>query len=173
VAGNEPGAAYRQEDTTENLRGLLDLVVKTSEAGDMKKAGAMVRALLPDENAMKKAFKDDVKPEILAKMNGNMVQVPTDDAELAGAIRRGEPNRTEIRIHGATAEEIATGSTPASGEFPGGAQSVAGDLRPGLRFYEVEFVEPGADMGMKYHLLFWDGSAWRMLGPAWRTIDGD
>jgi len=41
----------------------------------------------------------------------------------------------------------------------------------GLRFYEAEFVAPGEELGMKYHLLFWDGSRWRMLGPIWRMLE--
>ncbi len=43
-------------------------------------------------------------------------------------------------------------------------------LRPGVKFYEVEFVAPGSDSGMKFHMFYWDGSAWKMLGPAWRAL---
>jgi len=82
-----------------------------------------------------------------------------------------EANRTEVQVHGATTEEIAEykqDSVPFK-EFPGGAQKLAQSvLRPGTKFYEVEFLEPGKDAGMKYHLFFWDGASWRMLGPAWR-----
>jgi hypothetical protein len=41
-----------------------------------------------------------------------------------------------------------------------------------MKFYEVEFVKPGEDMGMKYHLFFWDGARWKMLGPVWRSMRG-
>jgi len=34
----------------------------------------------------------------------------------------------------------------------------------------VEISEPGKDKGTKYHLFFWDGASWRMLGPAWRVV---
>lgn len=43
-------------------------------------------------------------------------------------------------------------------------------LKPGLTFYEVEVTEPGKQMGTKFHMFFWDGSAWKMLGPAWRAF---
>ncbi|HZL71116.1 MAG TPA: hypothetical protein VFC86_01550, partial [Planctomycetota bacterium] len=57
-------------------------------------------------------------------------------------------------------------------EFPGGAKKLAETiLRPGVTFYEVEFLEPGKDAGMKFHLFFWDGERWAMLGAAWRVVD--
>jgi hypothetical protein len=56
-------------------------------------------------------------------------------------------------------------------KFPGGAVKLAGQiLRPGMTFYEVEFLEPGKDSGMKYHLFYWDGKQWTMLGPLWRAL---
>ena len=161
---------YRHVETRENLGSLVDLIVKTSEAGDAKKAGAMVRALIPDEPALKKAFKDNVSPAKLAAILDQIKQVPSDDAALI--LRRSRPTQTEIQVHGATPEEIATGSTVASGHFSGGAKGIANDLRPDLRFYEVAFVEPGADSGMRYHLFFWDGARWRMLGPVWLWLEG-
>ena len=64
-------------------------------------------------------------------------------------------------------DPVAAGSegTPAFNEFPGGAKRLAEtSLKPGATFYEVEITEPGKDSGMKYHLFFWDGARWRMLG---------
>jgi hypothetical protein len=43
-------------------------------------------------------------------------------------------------------------------------------LRPRMTFYEVELVKPGETAGMVYHLFFWDGAQWTMLGPVWRMI---
>ena len=43
-------------------------------------------------------------------------------------------------------------------------------LKPGTTFYEVEVTEPGKDSGTKYHMFFWDGAQWRMMGPAWRVL---
>jgi hypothetical protein len=76
-------------------------------------------------------------------------------------------------VHASTTAELAKyqeGST-AFNHFPGGAQEMARRyLRDGMTFYEVEFFEPGKDKGMKYHLFFWDGKQWSMLGPIWRVV---
>lgn len=164
-------ALFAQEDTPENLKALLDAIVHESEKGDPKKAGALLRGLLPTERTLKKAFRDGVPGDVVARLAANLERVPTDDTALVGALRRGDPSQTQINVHGATAEEIAAQSTAAAREFPGGAKEHAGLLRPGLRFYEAEFVTPGEALGMKYHLFFWDGRQWRMLGPIWRTLE--
>jgi hypothetical protein len=165
------GALYPQKDDPANLAGLLDAIVKASESGDAKKAGALTRGLIPTEAAYKKAFEDHVPPAVLARMLANVKQLPPDDSALAGLIRRGDSTQSQINVHGATPEEIQAGATPAAREFPGDARRHAGLLRPGVRFYEAEFVAPGEDLGMKYHLFFWDGAGWRMLGPIWRSLD--
>ena len=162
---------FPQKDEVNNLAGLLHTIATSAEAGDAKKAGALTRGLIPTEAAFKKAFRDDVPPAVLATMIGNLRALPPDDAALGGLIHRGDPTQTQINVHGATPEEILAGSTPPSREFPGGAKDKAGLLRPALRFYEAEFVAPGEDLGMKYHLFFWDGSQWRMLGPIWRSLE--
>ena len=162
---------YAQKDDPENLKGLLDTIVKASEGGDARRAGALTRGLIPTESAYRKALAEDAPPAVLGKLVSNLKLLPADDTALASAIRRGDPTQTVINVHGATPEEIQAGSTPASGEFPGGAREKAGLLRPGLRFYEAEFVAPGEDLGMKFHLFFWDGSQWRMLGPIWRSLE--
>lgn len=160
-------AMYKQADTPDNLKGLLDTLVKASESGDTKKAAALTRNLIPDEAALKKALKDDAT-ELLGKLVEMRKKMPADDAQLAKMMRRGEADRTEINVHAATTEELAAGNTK---EFPGGAVDAAKTvLRPGVKFYEVEFVKPGEGAGMKYHLFFWDGARWRMLGPVWRQM---
>jgi hypothetical protein len=164
-------ALYPQKDDPDNLKGLLDAIVKASEGGDAKKAGALTRGLIPTEAAYKKALADNVPPAVMAKMLDNVKKLPADDSALAGLIRRGDSTQSQINVHGATPEEIQAGSTPAAGEFPGGVREHAGLLRAGLRFYEAEFVAPGEDLGMKYHLFFWDGAQWRMLGPIWRSLE--
>jgi hypothetical protein len=163
--------SYPQKDDPENLAGLLQTIATAAEKGDARKAGALTRALIPDAGAYRKALREDVPREVLDKLVGNLATLPTDDARLATLIRRGDPSQTRVNVQGATPEEIQAGATPASGEFGGGAKEKAGLLRPGLRFYEAEFVAPGEDLGMKYHLFFWDGARWRMLGPIWRALE--
>jgi len=168
--GSGAAPLYVQKDDPANLGGLLDTIAKAAEAGDAKKAGALTRSLIPDQAAYRKAFKADVPPAVLERFAGAVKQLPADDAQLAGLIHRGDPTQSQVKVHGATPEEIQGGSTAAAGEFPPAAKQNAGLLRAGLRFYEAEFVAPGEEVGMKYHLFFWDGSRWRMLGPIWRTL---
>jgi hypothetical protein len=162
---------YPYKDDPENLAGLVETIARSAETGDAKKAGALTRALIPDEGAYRKALAEDVPPAVLAALVGNLKTLPRDDAQLATLIKRGDATQTRVNVHGATREEIEAGSTPAAGEFPGGVKENARLLRPGLRFYEAEFVAPGEDFGMKYHLFFWDGKRWRMLGPIWRSLE--
>ena len=162
---------YPYKDDPENLAGLLETIVKTAEAGDAKTAGALTRALIPDEGAYRKALAAEVPPALLSTLVGNLKTLPPDDAQLATLIRRGDPTQTRVNVHGATREELEAGTGPAVAEFPGGVVENARLLRPGLRFYEAEFVAPGEDFGMKYHLFFWDGKRWRMLGPIWRSLN--
>lgn len=169
--GSGVAGLYVQKDDPDNLGGLLDTIAKAAEAGDAKKAGALTRSLIPDQAGYRKAFAANVPPAVLGRFADAVKQLPADDAQLAGLIHRGDPTQSQVKVHGATPEEIQGGSTPAAGEFPGGVKENAGLLRPGLRFYEAEFVAPGEEVGMKYHLFFWDGSRWRMLGPIWRTLE--
>jgi hypothetical protein len=169
--GGESDGMYAQKNEPDNLAGLLDMIARSAETGDAKKAGALTRSLIPDQAAYRKAFREDVPPAVLGRFVEAARQVPQDDAQLAGLIHRGDPTQTQVSVHAATPEEIQAGSTPAAAEFPAGVKDNAGLLRPGLRFYEAEFVAPGEELGMKYHLLFWDGSRWRMLGPIWRMLE--
>lgn len=169
--GSNADGLYQQADTPDNLKGLLDTIVKASEGGDVKKAAALTRNLICDEAAYKKVLKDD-QEKLVKEMAEAAKKIPEDDAAVAKLLRRGEPDRTEIQVHGATTEEIAA-EAPAAKEFPGGAVKAAKSvMRPGVKFYEVEFLKPGKDMGMKYHLFFWDGARWKMLGPIWRSLGG-
>jgi hypothetical protein len=171
--GGGSGGGGGESDTPDSLKAVVDGVVKASEAGDVKKAAAMTRGLLPDAAAIKKALRDDAPPDFVKQLDDMIASVPKDDAKVATLFRRGEPSRTQINVWGATTEEIKTYAEGgvAYKEFPGGARRLAEQaLRPGVKFYEVELVEPGKEDGMKYHLFFWDGSRWRMLGPAWRGL---
>lgn len=161
----DPGAA--------DLKRLNEELLAARDAGDTAKVAGIVLALLPDEVRIRKALGSGGIDETVAKIVAFHDQLPKDDVSLAELISAG-PDQTEVQVHGSTTEDLSTyaeGSV-AYAEFPGGAQAVsqAGLLKPGLTFYEVEFVKPGEGSGMKYHLFYWDGSAWTMLGPIWRAL---
>ena len=166
--------AFKQENKPENLKALFELVHQTVHIKkDNKGATALFAALIPDEARAKKAFKDKIAPDVqsaILDMHKNL-RFKED-----GAPKIARPTQTVVQVHGSTTEDIIRyreGSV-AHKEFPGGTKRVAEQaLKPGMMFYEVEYLEPGKDSGMKYHLMYWDGKQWSMLGPAWRVLKED
>jgi hypothetical protein len=171
--GSAGDSLYAQSDSPDNLKGLLQAVVAANAAGDVKKAAALTRGLIPDKAALGKALKDDAPAQVADGVLTMGSSLPADDAKVAGLIHPSSAAQTEVQVHGATTEEIAEykNGSVAFAEFPGGARRLAEQaLRPGTKFYEVEFLEPGKQDGMKFHMFFFDGAKWRMLGPAWRGL---
>lgn len=169
----DPRTTFRQENTPANLQALLQRFHRLTHA-DQKpaEAAALFQALIPDEPRLKKALRDDVAPETVRTILGMYERLGPLTGENVGRLTR--PDQTVVRVHGATTEEIlryAEGSV-AFNEFPGGTRRVAElVLRPGMTYYEAEFLKPGEDLGIKYHLFFWDGAQWSMLGPIWRVME--
>jgi len=167
------GADFRHENKPQNLEALFERIHHDVHVKkDAKRAAALFRSLMPDETRLKKALKDNVAPDTLrsiAEMHQKLGGSITPD----GMVKVARPAQKVVQAHGATTEDIIRyreGSV-AYREFPGGAKTVAAQmLRPGVTFYEVEYLEPGKDAGMKYHLLYWDGRQWSMLGPVWRVL---
>jgi hypothetical protein len=168
--GDDAGgsALYKQENTPDNLKGLLDAIVKAQESGDLPTAAALNKSLIVDEDTLKKFFKDGVPDAFLKQQVERLKRYPTVEAELANLIRRTNPLRTKTLVHGATTEEILANETAAAKEFEAVPRDFAAQLRPATTFYQAEFVEPDKEAGRKHHLFLWDGSRWRMLGPNWR-----
>lgn len=161
-------ALYKQENTPDNLKGLVEAIAKAHESADLGTAAALTKSLVVDGDTLKKLFKDDAGEAFLQEQAERLKRYPTNEAELASLIRRANPLRTKINTHAATTEEILAKETAAAKEFEPVPKDFAEKLRPGLTFYEVEFVEPDKEAGRKYHLFWWDGGRWRMLGPNWR-----
>src|SRR5688572_2134213 len=165
---------FKHENKPDNLKALFTKLHQAIHVRkDTPRAAALFRALLPDAERLKKVLKDDVPKaslDAIAAMHQKQRDVPLTAEELA---KLAPPKQTVVQVHGATTEEIAKyekGSV-AWKEFPGGTQRVAAQvLRPKMTYYEVEFLEPGKDAGMKYHLFCWDGKQWTMLGPLWRVL---
>lgn len=171
AAGCKDGGAaggWDHENTPENLKKLWEQVVSSMKAGDAKKATGLVMALIPDEAAVGKALKDGVDGEVVKKLLAQY-EMMKSRMKPEDAARGFKTERSKVWVHGATTEQIA-GGNQAANEFPGGARTAAQTvLRPGVTFYEVELTEPEKDIGTKFHLMYWDGSQWRMLGPVWRA----
>jgi hypothetical protein len=163
--------SFKQEDNPQNLKALFEQIHQTVHVkNDAKQATALFQSMIPDEGRLKKALKDGVAADAVGQIGAFHKSMPiTEDAVRKLA----RSNQSEVQVHGAKTEEIVAyqpGSV-AHKEFPGGTRRVASELlRPGLTFYEVEYLEPGKDAGMKYHLIYWDGKRWSMLGPVWRVL---
>lgn len=173
-SGTTPKGVAPSPGNANSLKTLFEKYHAALATQDGPTAAQMVRGLLPDEARLQAALGPGSTPEIWAKIKAFHTQLPkTDDAALAKLLPA-KPAQTQVAIHGATTEEIAqyAEGSVAFAEFPGATRDLAraGILRPGVTFYEVEFLEPGADAGMKYHLFYWDGTNWSMLGPVWRSI---
>jgi hypothetical protein len=74
-----------------------------------------------------------------------------------------------VRLYAASTDELARQARSTGARaFPKGARTVARDLlRPGLTWYMVELAAPGQAEGFRYHLVFFDGEQWTMMGPLW------
>lgn len=162
-------AGFAQQGTKENFLALFKKI-KTS---DVKTAASLTRSLFPDEARLRKGLRDDIDAEIVKKISAMQARFSKAPDEAIARMLSGKPHQTEVQAHGATTEQIAANEKGSIvfKEFPGGAVSAANKfLRPKVTFYEVEWVAPGETRGMKYHLFYWDGSQWSMLGPVWRAL---
>jgi hypothetical protein len=166
-------AGFKHENKPENLRALFSTIHQEIHAKkNPKQAAELMQAVMPDEARLKKALRDNVSPDALKRIVAfHKGMGPVSEKEI---MRLARPEQKNVQVHGAKTEELITykDGSVAHKEFPAGARKVAEQLlRPGMAFYEVEFLEPGKDAGMKYHLFFWDGKQWSMLGPVWRTLE--
>lgn len=171
AASGAHAASFKQEDKPQNLKAYFEHMHQTLYAKkDPKTAAALFKALVPDEARLKKALKDKVAPESVKQLMDMYRNVSISDESV---VKLARADQKEVQVHAAKTEDLIAykqGSV-AYKEFPGGAKKVAeAILRPGMTFYEVEYLEPGKDAGMKYHLFYWDGRQWSMLGPAWRAL---
>lgn len=172
-----PGAlaqgVFEHRPTAGNLQALFEKLHAAISAGQTTTALELTRPLLPDEARLRKALTEDVSSETVRAMAGWFDSaLPRDDAGLA-RVFRADPENTEVHVYAATTGEIAAcaeGEAPCQ-HFPGGARTLAQSvLRPGVTFYEVQLVKPGERLGMTFHLFYWDGQRWTMLGPQWRAL---
>ena len=167
-------ADFKYENKPENLKALFELVHQTVHVKkDNKGATALFAGMIPNEARAKAAFKDKIAPDVrdaILDMHKKL------NFKEDGAPKIARSTQTVVKVHAAKTEEIIAyrEGGVAYKEFPGGAKRVAElALKPGMTFYAVEYLEPGKESGMKYHLIYWDGKRWSMMGPAWRVLKED
>jgi hypothetical protein len=161
----DPGA-------TELKRAMAELLGAIKDGNDTKIA-ELTAKVLPDTAEVAKGLGPGAEAEGRQKVEAFHARMPKDGPALA-RLFSAKPTQTEVQVHAATTEEMAAyeAGSAAFKEFPAAVKGLAakGVFVPGKTYYEVEFLEPGNDAGMKYHLFYWDGSGWSMLGPVWRML---
>lgn len=153
----------------------MDNLQKAIRENKIERAADLTLALFPDEERLKKALIKGIDKETVRRIlafHSKFQDVPHNKQAGMLAVPAA---RSEVKAYGATGREIAENrkGSVVFAEFPGGAVKLAQSiLNPEMRFYEVECTEPGKSSGTKFHLFFFDGEHWNMLGPLWR-IPGD
>lgn len=159
---------FTHKNEPDNLKKYWEEIVAAAKAGNGERVTALVKGLIPNETSVKKALVDGVDDKVVKSLLAYYEQL-SSRMKPEDASKGFKSERSKVTVHGATTEQIAKGD-PAASEFPGGAKTAAGTvLRPATTFYEVELTEPDKDVGTKFHLFYWDGSQWRMLGAVWRA----
>jgi hypothetical protein len=172
----------KYKNNKEGLKELMMDIKKAQDAADYEKAKVLIMSIIPNKNSIKKALKSDVDSKTIDALNEINTFIDKQKAKvskkvfnelLSTKLFKIKKEQDEILIHEATTEEIAEykKDSVAWKEFPGGAGRAAKQiLKPKMKFYEVEYLKKGEKYGMKYHLFYWDGSGWKMLGKAWRGL---
>ena len=155
-----------REPNADDLKARMESLRLAIHSQNIDLAARLTRRFYPNEQRVRVALRNDPSRAILdfyARLK------PKDDAAWAKLLRT-SPKRSQVSVHAATTENLIERTDIVRQEFPGGAVRMASThFKPGVTFYEIELTEPGKSMGMKYHLFFWDGKDWCMLGPIWRA----
>jgi hypothetical protein len=172
AAGLDAAPSYTPQNKPENLQAYFELIHQTLyNDQNPEKAAALFSSLIPDKARLQKALKDEVQPELIPKLlelyqrlglpnNGNIHELI-------------HPDKSVVAVYGATTAELAANveGSPAWEHFAGGARKAAPlVLRPGMTFYQVKLLAPGQPHGMTFHLFYWDGRQWSMLGKVWQAL---
>jgi hypothetical protein len=166
-----PAEVGGQRDGVEGLKAFILGIRDACAAKDFAKGKAMVLGAIPTRADIESVLVETAPLEAIEKLETFYKQMPPDD-ERAACLFSLDPSRTIVSVYASTVEQLIAyeDGTAAYKEFPDGAKDVAESLRPGRTFYEVEVTAPGLEEGTKFHMFFWDGKRWRMLGPLWRAF---
>jgi hypothetical protein len=159
-------ALARDPDPNE-LLDQLAAIRRAAESGDTPAAAAATRALFVDRKSLGRVLRDDAPPGLVDAVLAD-VRTWSDRPDVEVATLLTPAGRTECRALSATTEQILAHQAE---DFPGGAVELAQvALEPGVTWFEVSCAAPGEALGTRFHLFFLDRGAWRMLGPAWRSL---
>jgi len=146
------GGAFEQKNTPDNLKGLVEALLRALAQRDEAAFTSLLGGLQPDEATVKKALREGAPADAVARVLATARQTPTLGLSF-----------TTAEVHSATGNEIKEQTTPESGHFSGNDRAAAEELlRPDMTYHNVKISGGGDEKTL--HLFFWDGSGWKMLG---------
>lgn len=168
----DSGKAAEKLDEATELSILFKELQSKLRKGEKAGAAKIARALLPNQQDVEEILRPE-KLSVALKISAFQTKFsPKTDEDIIKVFTT-KKERTVIKVHRATTEELVAnvkGSTSFN-EFPSGILPLAGTiLKPKVSFYEIEMLEPGKEMGMKYHLFTKTKNGWKMMGPFWRVF---
>ena len=156
-AGGGTGTSAKYPGTEDGAKALLAEFVKPGADH-----ATLSKALRPTKADYDAVF----MPELAAKADA--VYGPAwDGGQLVVAPKQGQ---TEVRVASATSDELKSWTGAAATDFAGGWKDVGEQLKPGVRFYTFEFLEPGKDAGMSFDGLAYVNGNWRIFPKPWRVM---
>jgi hypothetical protein len=81
-----------------------------------------------------------------------------------------KPGQTEVKVSSATTDELKAGTGNAA-ELAGGWKDAAAKMKPGLKVYRFDFLEPGKTAGMSFDGLIYVNGNWRVFPKPWRVLE--
>lgn len=130
------------------------------------KPGADLAALTRNLRPTKADYDAVFTPDLAAK--ADTVYGAAWDGGQLGSIAP-KPGQTQVMIMSATSEELKSWTGDAK-EFAGGWKDVSAQLKPGVTFYQFQFVEPGKKFGMAYDGLAYVNGNWRIFPKPWKVM---
>jgi hypothetical protein len=145
-ASADPQAAYPATDL-----GATDLIGHMAATGDL----ALFQSMRPTTADYQALFESDF----------------AERAQRAYEKQLWSSIPTEVRLWGATTEDIRKWTLAVRQNFPGGYEKIKGYLKPGFTMYSIKVVRPGDDLGMAFNGLTHVNNHWAYFPKPWRVLD--
>ena len=145
-----------------DLFGELQTKMETFVGLDEEKAQQQSASYAPTLEVCQAVFEDEF---------ANLAAAKYVEAWQSGSvvITNGSPANTGVLVDATTTDGIIGGNH----FFAGGWDKVAKHLRPGIRMFQVRFVEPGQTNGMRFEGFVKFKDRWYLLPKPWRVIPTD
>ncbi|MCO5169481.1 MAG: hypothetical protein M9894_24320 [Planctomycetes bacterium] len=168
----------REQGTAEALKGHLERTLAAFKAGEAAALGEALRAMAPDEAALKDAFTDDgfkaLAPRILERAPQLFAGEPAEVARRLGL----RADLETVEVFTASTEDLQSmeSGTDAAREFASGLRRTAQHLKPRYHWYCAVLKAKGPagedpTHGTRLQLFFYRDGKFVLLGRIWRIED--